>query len=89
MFKKVKIESPEVQIAGANLQVDAQKSQFTQMIYEVQSAIGTREGAIMELEKELASLLAQVEAKSKAIDEAEAQNQADEAYVERLQSFIG
>jgi SMC interacting uncharacterized protein involved in chromosome segregation len=89
MFKKVKVETPEVKIAGANLHVDAQKAQFTTMIEEVNYAIDQRTEAIDELDKEISSLEAQLNKKCIELEKAVDANSADRAYIERLQAFIG
>jgi hypothetical protein len=89
MFKKVKVETPEVKIAGANLHVDAQKAQFTTMIEEVNYAIDQRCEAITELEREITSLEAQLKQKRTSLEMANDQNIVDLAYVARLEIFIG
>jgi SMC interacting uncharacterized protein involved in chromosome segregation len=89
MFKKVKVETPEVKIAGANSQVDAQKSQFVAMVEEVENAIEQRSDALSELSLEIDSLEAQLKQKRISLETGLNQNSADRAYIERLQAFIG
>jgi uncharacterized protein YhaN len=89
MLRKNKVVTPEVKVEQANLQVEAQQSQFTLMVGEVANAIEARKEAIEELNKEVESLLAQVEVKSQAIDKAEVQNKLDDAYIARLRELLG
>lgn len=89
MGKKIVVVTPESKIAGANIHVEAQQSQFTQMITEVKYAVDQRCEAIDELYLEADSLRAQLKQKLNAIETAEYQNEADLAFMKRLKELAG
>jgi DNA-binding ferritin-like protein len=86
---KKKVETPESKIQSANIHVEAQQAQFVKMKQEVEYAVGQRFEAIEELNKEVASLQAQLSNKLALIEKAKDQNTADMALVDRVKQFIG
>lgn len=88
-FRKQKIETPESMIQGANIHVEAQKEQFKVMRDEVQYAISQRQKAIIELDKEIQSLTAQLMRKQDEMQKAKDYNKVDVAYMNRIEQFIG
>lgn len=90
MLKKKQVElTPEVKIQVVNNEVMKQQEQFRAMLVVSEVARQTREEAIEELQKEVASLMAQVRAKNNAIEQAFYQNEADLAFEKRIGEFIG
>lgn len=90
MLKKKQVElTPEVKIEVVNNEVLKQQEQFRAMLVVSEVARQTREEAIEELQKEVASLMAQVRAKNNAIEKAFYQNEADLAFEKRIAEFIG
>lgn len=89
MFKRKVEVTPEIKIAVAGVKVEAQQSQFTDMIEAVGEAIQHRIEAVSELESEVLSLQGQLSAKKRKIEEAVNQNIADSAFIDRLKELAG
>lgn len=88
MLKK-KVLSPEVTIEKANAGVRAQQEQFHNMIAEIEKAIETRKTAVYELNKEVASLQAQLQRKVTAIEKALDENTIDRVFQRRIAKLVG
>jgi TolA-binding protein len=87
--KKTVVVTPESKILGADVHVQAQQAQFVTMREEVVYAIGQRDEAIRELNKEVDSLQAQLNQKLSLIDKADTQNAVDKAFIAQLNKFLG
>jgi len=88
-FTKKVQETPEIKIAKANSVVGEQRYAFEAMISEIEHALEVRMEAQEELNKEIASLEAQVRAKRDQFMNAQDQNRADAAYKQRLEELLG
>jgi molecular chaperone GrpE (heat shock protein) len=90
LLKKQTVEvTPEGKLQEASIIVEQQVDQFRKMEEEVIHAQKLRAQAVVETEKEIASLQAQLLRKKAMVDNARLQNQADEGLLERIRQFIG
>jgi ribosomal protein L29 len=90
MLKKKKVViTPETKLLEAGIHVEAQQAHFKKMIEEVEYAKGLRAEAIEELDKEIASLEAQLARKKAMVENAHLQNQADDGFIKKLNEMIG
>jgi uncharacterized protein (DUF3084 family) len=83
------VVAPESKIQEATIIVDQQVDQFRKMVEEVEHAKSLRNEAIEELNKEIASLEAKLQAKKNAVEYAEANNKADDGFIKRLNELMG
>lgn len=79
---------PEDKVLEAGIHVDAQKSHFRKMAQEVKYAIGLRDEAVEEMQKEADALQAQLENKHRAILHAKDENRTDKAYLNEIRKFV-
>jgi molecular chaperone GrpE (heat shock protein) len=90
LLKKKTVEvTPEGKLQEASIIVEQQVDQFRKMEQEVSEAQKLRAEAVIETEKEIASLEAQLQRKKAMVENARAQNQADQGFIERIRQFIG
>jgi hypothetical protein len=89
MLKRKVVETPEVKIAKADLAVDAQQFHFQVMADEVSNAVVERSNALLEIEKEIDSLEATLKVKRSLVEAGKSKNQADLAFIDRLNEMMG
>jgi hypothetical protein len=89
MKKKAVAITPEGLIQEADIQIEAQKDQFRKLAAEVEYGIQKRKEALRELDIEIAALENRLGQRQKMEENELAKLQADHAYLERLNQFIG
>jgi predicted RNase H-like nuclease (RuvC/YqgF family) len=87
--KQNKVVTPEVKIQEADIQIEAQKDQFRKLAQEVEYGMSLRSEAISELETEIETLKIKLENKQKQVEVENDKFKMDEAYLGRVQQFIG
>jgi hypothetical protein len=87
--KKTVVETPESKIQQADIQIEAQKDQFRTLAQEVEYGMGLRGEAISEIETEIEILQIKLENKKKQLEVENDKFKMDEAYLGRVQQFIG
>jgi cbb3-type cytochrome oxidase cytochrome c subunit len=89
MKKKAVAITTEGLIQEADIQIEAQKDQFRKLAAEVEYGIQKRKEALRELDIEIAALENRLGQRQKMEENELAKLQADHAYLERLNQFIG